>query len=109
MSKNQGDGMARTTRRNRPAVLRLILVQAFVAAALAVMFTAAQRALAAGFTPGNLVVYRTGSGSGSLLNTGNPVFLDEYTPAGALVQSIPLPTASSGANRRLIASGTATS
>lgn len=60
------------------------------------------------FTPGNLVVYRVGSGTGNLLNTGNPVFLDEYTPAGVLVQSIALPTEVSGAHRRLVASGTAT-
>jgi hypothetical protein len=64
--------------------------------------------LCAPFTPGNLVIYRVGSGTGSLINTGNPVFLDEYTPAGVLVQSIPLPTEVSGANRRLVASGTAT-
>ena len=61
------------------------------------------------FTPGNVVVYRAGSGAGSLVNTGNPVFLDEYTPAGTLVQSMALPTTASGANHRLISSGTATS
>src|SRR5262245_40428571 len=59
------------------------------------------------FTPGNLVIYRVGDGSTSLTNTGNPVFLDEYTTAGTLVQSIVLPTVPSGSNRRLIASGTA--
>ncbi|WP_218082071.1 esterase-like activity of phytase family protein [Anthocerotibacter panamensis] len=64
---------------------------------------------AAPLTPGNLVVYRVGDGVGSLINTGNPVFLDEYTPAGVLVQSLALPTTSSGPNRRLVASGTATS
>ncbi len=61
------------------------------------------------FTAGNIVIYRTGSGTGSLVNTGNPVFLDEYTPAGALVQSIALPTTASGSNFPLISSGTATS
>lgn len=45
----------------------------------------------AGFTPGNLVVYRVGTGSGSLSSVGTPVFLDEYTPLGTLVQSIALP------------------
>jgi uncharacterized repeat protein (TIGR01451 family) len=54
-------------------------------------------------------VYRIGSGTGSLVNTGNPVFLDEYTASGALVQSIPLPTVVSGAQKRLVASGTAAS
>ncbi len=66
-------------------------------------------ALAASFTPGNIVVYRVGDGSASLVNTGNAVFLDEYTLSGTLVQSIALPTVSSGANKPLIASGTATS
>ncbi|WP_353674753.1 ExeM/NucH family extracellular endonuclease [Synechocystis sp. LKSZ1] len=63
----------------------------------------------AAFTAGNLVIYRVGTGSGSLVNTGNEVFLDEYTPAGALVQSIALPTTTSGTMQPLIASGTATS
>src|SRR5262245_60786104 len=66
-------------------------------------------AVTAAFTPGNLVIYRVGSGTGSLVNTGNPVFLDEYTPAGTLVQSVALPTTASGAQKQLIASGTATS
>jgi HYR domain-containing protein len=61
------------------------------------------------FTPGNLVLYRAGTGSGALVATGNPVFLDEYTPAGAFVQSIAMPTLGSGANKALLASGTATS
>ena len=60
------------------------------------------------FTAGNVVVYRVGSGSGSLLDTGNPVFLDEYTPSGTLVQSVAMPTTVTGANRRLVASGIAT-
>jgi hypothetical protein len=64
---------------------------------------------AAAFTAGNVAVYRVGSGTGLLVNTGNPVFIDEYTPSGALVQSIALPTAASGLNFPLIASGTAAS
>ncbi|MFN0075854.1 MAG: esterase-like activity of phytase family protein [Prosthecobacter sp.] len=65
-------------------------------------------ASAAPFTPGNVVVYRVGAGGApTLLNTGNPVFLDEYTPGGTLVQSVAMPTSISGANKRLIASGTA--
>ena len=64
---------------------------------------------AAPFTPGNVVVYRIGSGTGALSANGNPVFLDEFTPGGALVQSVPLPTAAAGANKALIASGTAAS
>jgi Protein of unknown function (DUF3616) len=63
----------------------------------------------AAFTPGNVVVYRVGDGVAALGNTGNAVFLDEYTPGGTLVQSIPLPTTATGSQRQLIASGTATS
>ncbi len=61
------------------------------------------------FTPGNLVVYRVGNGTGSLVNTGNPVFLDEYTTAGVLVRSLAMPTTASGSNFGLIANGTSTS
>ena len=70
------------------------------------------RALLAAFTAGNVVVYRVGTGSGDLVNTGNPVFLDEYDANGILVQSVPLPATDPdgiGPNRALIASGTATS
>ncbi len=49
------------------------------------------------------------TGSGSLSSVGTPVFLDEYTPSGTLVQSIALPAADSGTNETLVASGTATS
>ena len=62
---------------------------------------------AAAFSPGDLVVYRVGTGSGNLVSTGNAVFLDEYTPTGTLVQSVPMPTSANGANYPLIASGTA--
>jgi len=64
---------------------------------------------AAPFTAGNVVVYRAGDGSSGLVNTGSAVFLDEFTPSGELVQSIPLPVAVEGSNFPLIASGTATS
>jgi uncharacterized repeat protein (TIGR01451 family) len=60
------------------------------------------------FTPGNLVIYRVGTGAAALAGTGTAVFLDEYTPTGTLVQSIALPTTTVGSNRRLVASGTAT-
>jgi hypothetical protein len=61
------------------------------------------------FTEGNLIIYRVGDGVSSLANTGNPVFLDEYTPTGILVQSKALPSTVSGANKQCIASGTASS
>jgi hypothetical protein len=66
-------------------------------------------ALAAAFAPGDLVVARVGSGTGSLSSAATAVFLDEYTPSGALVQSVALPTSSSGSNRRFTMSGSATS
>ena len=71
-------------------------------------FVPAKPAFAASFSPGNLVVYRVGDGSASLTSNATAVFLDEYTPAGALVQSIAVPTTTVGANRRLTASGSAT-
>src|SRR4051812_26897120 len=43
------------------------------------------------FVGGDLLIYRVGDGSVSLTNGGNPIFLDEYTPSGTLVQSIEMP------------------
>jgi len=63
----------------------------------------------AAFTGGNIVVYRVGTGAAGLSNAATAVFLDEYTTAGTLVQSIAVPQADSGANQTLTASGTATS
>jgi hypothetical protein len=57
------------------------------------------------FTAGNIVVYRTGDGSGILTTAAAPVFLVEYTPDGILVQSIPMPTAVSGSNKILTSRG----
>ena len=78
-----------------------------LAAALFLTITAA--ATAAPFTAGNITVYRIGTGTGSLVNTGNEVFIDEYTPAGTLVQSIAMPTTATGLQKPLIASGIASS
>jgi predicted extracellular nuclease len=63
----------------------------------------------AAFTPGNLVVYRVGTGTGALGSAATAVFLDEYTPTGTLVQSIAMPTADSGSNQTLTAAGNSTS
>ena len=62
---------------------------------------------AAPITSGNLVIYRVGSGANTLANTGNNVFLDEYTTAGVLVQSIEMP--STGAGTKLVSAGNSTS
>ena len=90
----------------RPAGGRSVILRIAVLFALAI---APAPCPAGPFTPGNLVVYRVGTGTESLVNTGNPIFLDEYTPGGVLVQSIPLPTTVSGSNEAIWASGTATS
>lgn len=60
-------------------------------------------------TPGNIVVVRLGDGLSPLTNSSTAAFLDEYTSAGALVQSIPLPIAAAGSNNPLTNSATATS
>lgn len=55
------------------------------------------------FTPGNIVISRVGDGTTGLSNISSPIFLDEYTPSGSLVQSIQMPVAASGANKMLTA------
>lgn len=60
-------------------------------------------------TIGNLVVVRVGDGAAALSNASTATFLEEYTPAGTLVQTIPMPIAASGLNQPLTNSGTATS
>jgi beta-lactamase superfamily II metal-dependent hydrolase len=76
-----------------------------VAFAAALHVVLAAGAVAASFTPGNLVVVRLNSTSSNATAT----FLDEYTTAGALVQSIALPIADAGAQQTLTMSGSATS
>lgn len=66
-------------------------------------------ASAQNFTAGNLVVFRSGDGVAALSNASAAIFLDEYTPAGVLVQSVAMPTTASGSNNIITTSGTATS
>jgi hypothetical protein len=80
-----------------------------IALGLGSLVFAAQLAHASPFTPGNIVVVRVGDGSAPLSSASTAVFLDEYTPGGTLVQTIPLPTAASGSNSPFTNSGTATS
>lgn len=54
------------------------------------------------FTTGNIIVARIGDGSVALGSRARLVFLDEYTPGGALVQTVALPTAYSGANKKFV-------
>jgi hypothetical protein len=84
------------------------LLIVFATGALAIAFAAAS-ASAASLIPGDVVVYRVGTGSGSLSSSAFPVFLNEYDPSGNLVESIALPTATSGSNKPLLASGSGSS
>lgn len=77
-----------------------------VAVAVAAAATFSTSALAAPITPGNLVLFRAGDGSAALNANGTPVFLDEYTTAGTLVQSIPVPT--TGTTQQMTVVGNAT-
>ncbi len=79
---------------------------ALAAASLIAGMSFAAVARANSFTPGDLVVTRVGTGSAALTPNAAAVFLDEYTTAGVLVQSIALPTSSSGANVALTLTGT---
>jgi hypothetical protein len=79
-------------------------------AAAAVVSMLAPLVHAAPLTPGNLFVYRVGAtGGGTLAGTATPVFIDEFTTSGTLVQSLAMPTIASGASGALTGSGTATS
>ena len=85
--------------------VRLIVAAAMVLDSLSFTPTYSQPAQAA-FTSGNVVVYRVGDGTSSLSNTGNAAFLVEYSPDGALVDTVALPVADAAPNQTLIASGT---
>lgn len=60
-------------------------------------------------TPGNILVQRVGDGAAALGSTATATFLEEYTPAGALVQTLPMPTVAAGTNLPIAVSGSATS
>ena len=82
---------------------RCALIGSVVSIALLLFSFAAQ---SAPFTAGNLAVLRAGDGVQVLANTGNTMFIDEYTPAGTFVQSIAVPDSGASA---LIVSGSANS
>lgn len=61
------------------------------------------------FTSGNILTLRVGEVGGTTLTTNSaPVFIDEYTTTGTLVQSVPMPFVTSGSNRKFTMSGTST-
>ena len=61
------------------------------------------------FTAGNLVIYKVGNGTDTLSSAGFQVNLEEFTATGSFVQSHPMPTVVVGSNKRIIASGSASS
>lgn len=77
----------------------------FAAASLA-MLAGADTAFSQGFGIGDIAVLRVGDGTQTIANTGNSIFIDDYTTAGVLSHSYAIPN--SGASS-LISSGTATS
>ena len=70
------------------------------------MLAAVPMVEAAAVSAGNLVIYRVGAGAAALNSTATAVFLDEYTPTGVLVQSIPVPTTGATAMTAVGNSGT---
>lgn len=80
-----------------------------VFAAAALFVSVSSMAQAGTFQAGDIVVYRVGDGSTVPADVAAPVFLDEYSPNGMLVQSIPMPTVGSGANRALTGTGNSSS
>lgn len=92
-----------------PVSRRMLHLGVLLAMLLSFLALPAAPVAQADFAPGNIVVLRVGDGSAALVNTGSPVFLDEYTVSGTLVQSIPMPTVANGSNRAFFLSGTASS
>src|SRR3954452_22937342 len=78
------------------------------AIALVASLLAPGAALSAPFAPGDVVVARVGDGTGLHGGTGDPVFLDESTRDGRLVQSIQLPGATAGDQHALVLAGVGT-
>ena len=60
------------------------------------------------FTPGNIVVERLGDATHPGGNAAaTPIYLDEYTTSGILVQSVAMPTTATLPNYKLVESGSA--
>ncbi len=57
------------------------------------------------FAPGDLVAVQRGDGTVNLGSNSYPVFVDEYTTGGSLVQSIALPNTDAGGQHALFLSG----
>ena len=69
----------------------IVFTGLIVAATTLADIASAQTAITS-FTSGDLVVERVGDGTAAVTSAGTAVFLDEYTPAGALVGTYALPS-----------------
>jgi hypothetical protein len=58
-----------------------------------------------GFTSNNIVIYRAGDGVAALNNQPTPVFMDEYTRSGVLIESIPVSTNNYSCSGTAVAEG----
>jgi hypothetical protein len=76
---------------------------------LLTLFSTIDNAQSQSFGSGNIVVVRVGTGLDALVNTGAPVFLDEYTSTGTFVSQTVIPSSANGANKSLVLGGTGTS
>ena len=100
-------------RRSKALVWRFLAVS--LAATAAVPAMALPAAAASGFTTGDVVVYRVGTGTGALSSTSAAVTLDEYLPtavnqsAPAFSLAMPTTTGTGSTPNPLSASGSATS
>jgi DNA/RNA endonuclease G (NUC1) len=100
--------MPQSILRSRTVIVVAALSLMTIAALIEQTYSPTKVRAASPFTAGNIVIYRVGDGSAALSGIATPVFLDEYTPAGAFAQTVALPTATSSPNRRLFATGNAT-
>ena len=64
--------------------------------AAGVVFASLTALSGAPLTEGNLLVLQTGDGITAPANTGSPIFVLEMTPAGVIVQTIPIPSGKAG-------------
>ena len=78
-------------------------------AALAATLACSSQAVATSFTPGDVVVYRVGNGTEGLSSSAAAAFLNEYDANGSLPLTLAFPTSNSGATKRLVAGGSASS
>ncbi len=69
------------------------------------LFVQSLSSQAAAFTPGDLVVLRVGDGSAALGIPAAPCYLEEYTVAGTLVQTIAMPATTGGGNNTFTLGG----